>query len=145
MLRTRVEPLALADTIRRELRESDKDLAISKIRPMAIYLERAKAPASFTAILAGIFASLALLLAAIGIYGVVYYSVSRRMNEMGVRMALGASASDVMLLVMREGLLLTAIGMALGLAGSLVVSRYLQALIYGVSQPIRSPTPWLSR
>jgi putative ABC transport system permease protein len=133
VVRTRMEPLALADTVRRELRECDRDLAISKIRPMTVYVERAKAPASFTATLAGVFASLALLLAAIGIYGVVYYSVSRRMNEMGVRIALGASAVDVMALVMREGLLLTAIGMALGLAGSFVVSRYLQSLIYEVS------------
>ena len=130
--RTRVEPLALADTIRQELRKCDPDLAISKVRPMTAYVERAKGPASFTAVLAGIFAGLALLLAGIGIYGVVYYSVSRRMHEMGVRMALGASPADVMRLVMREGLALTAVGMILGVAGSLYVSQYLQTLIYGI-------------
>ncbi len=130
--RTSVDPLALAGTIREELRKRDQDLAISKVRPMTAYMERAKAPVSFTAVLAGIFAGLALLLAAIGIYGVVYYSVSRRMHEMGVRMALGANTSDVMRLVMREGLVLTAMGMLLGLAGSLYTARYLQALIYGI-------------
>jgi predicted permease len=132
-VRARVEPLTLADTVRSELHKRDPELAITKIRPMTVYLERAKAPASFTAVLAGIFAGLALLLAAIGIYGVAYYSVSRRIHEMGVRMALGAKGSDVVLLVMREGLGLTALGMALGLISSLVVSRLLQGLIYGVS------------
>jgi predicted permease len=132
-IRTRVEPLALADTVRRELHQRDPELAITKIQPMTVYVEAAKAPASFTAVLAGIFAGLALLLAATGIYGVVYYSVSRRMHEMGVRMALGARGSDVALLVMREGLALTALGMALGVAGALAASRVLQGLIYGVS------------
>jgi putative ABC transport system permease protein len=132
-VRTRVEPLALADTVRRELHQHDPDLAISKIRPMTVYVDRAKAPASFTAVLSTIFAGLALMLAAIGIYGVVSYSVSRRMHEMGVRMALGAKGSDLVLLVMREGLALTAPGMLLGLAGSLAISRLLQGLIYGVS------------
>jgi predicted permease len=131
--RTRVDPLVLADIIRQELRKRDPDLAISKVRPMTAYMERAKAPVSFTAVLAGIFAGLALLLAAIGIYGVVYYSVSRRMHEMGVRMALGASAADVVRLVMREGLALTAVGMILGVAGSLYAAQYLQALIYGIA------------
>ncbi|HYL77998.1 MAG TPA: ABC transporter permease [Bryobacteraceae bacterium] len=132
-VRTRMEPLALVEAIRRELHKSDKDLALSKVRPMTNYIERATAPVRFTAVLAGIFAGLALLLAAVGIYGVVSYSISRRMHEMGVRMALGASASDVVRLVMGEGLLLTASGLVLGVAGALIVSRYMHSLIYGIS------------
>jgi putative ABC transport system permease protein len=133
-VRTRVEPLSLAPVIRREMQKRDRDLAISKVRPMMAYVEQAKAPASFTAVLAGIFAGLALLLAAIGIYGVIYYSVSRRMHEMGVRMALGANGGDIIRLVMSEGLVLTALGLALGLAVSLAVSSYLRSLVYGISE-----------
>jgi len=131
-VRTRVDPLTLAGPIRELLRQRDRNIAISKIRPMTTYIERAKAPANFTAVLAGIFGGLALLLAAVGIYGVVYYSVSRRMHEMGVRMALGASARDVKRLVLREGFMMTAAGMILGIAGALAVSRELQDLIYGI-------------
>jgi putative ABC transport system permease protein len=133
-VRTRVDPLSLAPVIRQELQKRDRDLAMSKVRPMAAYVEQAKAPVSFTAVLAGIFAGLALMLAAVGIYGVIYYSVSRRMNEMGVRMALGANGGDIVRLVMREGLMLTALGLALGIAVSLVVSNYLRSLVFGISE-----------
>jgi putative ABC transport system permease protein len=133
VVRTEGDPLALAGVVRNLLRERDRNLALSKVRPMTAYIERAQAPAGLTAVLAGVFAGLALLLAAVGIYGVVYYSVSRRMREMGVRMALGARRGDVLRLVMREGLLLAAIGIALGAAGAVVVARQLHGLTYGIS------------
>jgi predicted permease len=133
VVRTVRDPLALAGDIRRELRKRDPQLALSKLRPMTNYVERATAPASFTARLSVIFAVLALLLASIGIYGVIYYSVTQRTHEMGVRMALGATAADIVRLVMREGLWLTVAGMLLGLAGSVALSHYLQTLVYGIS------------
>ena len=77
--------------------------------------------------------ALALALAAIGIYGVTDYSVSRRMHEMGVRMALGATDTDILRMVMREGLILTVAGMILGVAGALAVSRQLQSFVFGIS------------
>jgi putative ABC transport system permease protein len=132
-VRARVDPVALAGPIREMLHRRDPNIAISKVRPMAAYVEKAKAPASFTAVLAGIFGGLALILAAVGIYGVVYYSVSRRIHELGVRMALGATGRDVRGLILREGLMLTAIGLLLGVAGGVVVSRELRDLIYGIS------------
>ena len=132
-VRTNIEPLALADTIRQELRKRDAGLALSKLRPMTTYVERATARARFTAVLAGAFAGLALLLAAVGIYGVISYSASRRRHEMGVRMALGASSSDILRLVMREGLVLTACGMLLGLVVAFAGAHYLQSLVYGIS------------
>jgi putative ABC transport system permease protein len=132
-VRTRLEPLALAGPIRRGLHQRDKELALSKVRPMTAYVAQATAPVSFTAALACIFGGLALLLAATGIYGVTSYAVSTRMHEMGIRMALGATSADVVRLVMREGLALTAMGMAIGVAGALFVSRALQSLIYGIS------------
>ncbi|HLK17311.1 MAG TPA: ABC transporter permease [Bryobacteraceae bacterium] len=132
-VRTRLDPLSLADTIRRALHERNRNLALAKVRTMANYVEHAAAPVRFTAVLAGIFASLALLLAAVGIYGVISYSVSRRMHEMGVRMALGATSADVLRLVMKEGLALTGGGVFLGVIGALAVSRALQSLLYGIS------------
>ena len=125
--------MALAPAVRKELARRNPTLAISNVRAMTEYVESARAPASFTALLAAIFAVLALLLAAVGIYGVISYSVSRRSQELGVRMALGASSWDLMRMVQREGLTLMAVGLVLGIAGALAVSRLLGGLLYGVS------------
>lgn len=132
-VRTRLDPLALAGTIRAELLRRDRNMALSKVRPMTAYVQRATAPARFIAVLAAAFAGLALLLAAIGIYGVVSYSVSRRMHEMGVRMALGATSAEILRLVMREAMGLASLGILLGAAAAFFVSRTLRSLIYGIS------------
>jgi putative ABC transport system permease protein len=132
-VRTRGDPQELAAAVRRELAALDKRLAVSAMQPMERYVERAAAPASFTAVLAGIFGALAVTLAAIGVYGVISYPVGRRTHELGVRMALGAIAGQVQRMVLKEGLAITAAGLLLGMAGSLALSGWLSALLFGVS------------
>ena len=132
-VRSKVDPLSLVPVLRRELRAQDKDLAIAKIRPMSVYMTQAKAPATFIAVMAGVFAALALFLAALGIYGVIHYSFSQRRRELGIRMALGASKRDLVQLVFREGIALSVIGLLFGVTASLLTSHYLQSLVYGVS------------
>jgi ABC-type antimicrobial peptide transport system permease subunit len=107
--------------------------AMGNIRPMTEHVEQAQASVALTAALAGVFGILALALAAIGIYGVTDYSVSRRMHEMGVRMALGAGSPEIMRLVMREGMALAFAGILLGTAGALFASHTLRSLIFGIS------------
>ena len=131
--RTGGDPLLLADKVRREVRALDKDLAVSKLRPMSFYFERAAAPATFTAVLAAVFGGLGLVLATVGVYSVISYSVSRRNHEMAVRMAVGAKPSDILRLVMREGLALIAGGIALGVGRAWLVTRYLQTLLFCVT------------
>ena len=118
VLRAGVEPLSLVPAFRAKLHERNPNLAMGKIRPMTGYVERARAPAGFTAVLAAIFGVLALLLAATGIYGVLNYQVSRRLPEMGIRAAVGANARDLLRLVLREGLALAAAGVVLGAAAA---------------------------
>jgi len=131
-LRTRVEPASLVPAIRKLLHDRDPNLAMAKIRPMSEYVTREAAPAGFTAALAAVFGVLALVLAASGVYGVFHYQVSRRLPEMGVRMALGASTGDILRLVMSQGLALTGLGLLLGAAGALAAARWLGSIVYGV-------------
>jgi putative ABC transport system permease protein len=133
VVRSQVEPLSLVPAIRTKLHDFSRNAAMAKVRPMAGYVAREISPLSFTAVLAAIFGALALLLAATGIYGVLNYQVLQRLPEMGIRMALGARAKDVLRLILREGLALAAAGVLLGGAGALIAARWLGALIYGVS------------
>ncbi len=132
VLRTRVLPLSLVPAIRSMLRARSKTAAMAKIRPMTEYVAREISPVSFTAVLAAIFGGLALLLAATGIYGVFNYQISQRRPEMGIRMALGATARDVLRMVLLEGSALAATGVFFGLIAAMVSTRWMGALLYGV-------------
>jgi predicted permease len=133
VVRTQGSPLALAPAIRRVLKEQAPDRAMGKVQAMTASVARDIAPAGFTAVLAAVFGGLALVLAATGIYGVLNYQVSRRMPEMGIRMAVGARASEVLRLVLSEGLWLAGVGVVLGVAGALASSQWLGSVLYGVS------------
>jgi putative ABC transport system permease protein len=132
VVRTAGDPAMLAGQVRYELNNLDKTLALSKLRPMREYVAMAMGPTRFTATLAGIFAGLALVLATVGVYGVVSYSAGQRKHEIGVRMALGANSIDILRVVLMEGLALAGFGLAAGLAASLSLSGYLVDLLFGV-------------
>lgn len=132
-IRTSGDPLSLLPTAGRALHELDKDLALSKARTMDWYVHRATTTSRFTTILASLFGGLALVLALVGLFGVVSYSVGQRGQEIAVRMALGARPIDVLTMVVREGVGLTLVGLMLGLGGALYCTRYVESLLYGVS------------
>jgi predicted permease len=132
VLRTTLPPSALAQTINRTVRDVDPTVPVARLRDMdAVFVESIRRPRLLAQLL-GAFAGLALLLAAIGTYGVLAYMVVERRREIGIRMALGADRSSVLAHVMKQGLLLTAIGIAAGLAGALGVNRLIASLLFGV-------------
>lgn len=124
---------SLVNPIRREIEAVDPDIPLSKIRVMGDYLTDARAPTQFALTLIGVFAGLALVLASVGLYGVITYSVRQRTREIGVRIAYGAPNTSVVRLVVGQGLLLTVGGLAVGLAGALVATRLVSSLFYGIS------------
>ena len=141
-VRTSGDPRALAEPVRRTLRALNPDVPIGKVLPMTAYVQRAAAPVSFNAVLAAVFGGLGLLLTAIGVYSVVSYAVSRRTQEFGVRMAIGATPAAILRMVIREGLTLTFIGVALGVGAALMLGRYLESLLFGVTP--NDPLPYVA-
>jgi putative ABC transport system permease protein len=133
LVRTTIEPLSLAGPVRNQISELDKDQAVFNIRTMAEALSRSVAARRFSMILLAVFAILALVLAAVGIYGVISYSVAQRTREVGIRMALGARTIDVIKLVVRDGLKLVLIGVGVGLAGAFALTRLMTTLLFGVT------------
>src|SRR5262245_31430954 len=133
VVNTSVEPQSMINTIRREVERLDANLPLYDVKTMSDHLRLSLFPLRAGAWVAGGFALLALLLAGLGVYGVMAYAVSQRTREFGVRMALGARGADVMRLVVRQGMWLALVGLAIGLAGALVLTRLMSSVLYGVS------------
>jgi putative ABC transport system permease protein len=132
-VRTNLDPLALQKSITAAIHAVNKDQALTDIRTVDQIKERSLANNRLQSVLLGIFAAVALLLAGIGIYGVISYSVAQRTQEIGIRSALGASRAVLLRLVLSRGLILTIVGLVLGVAGSLGLTRLMASLLYGVS------------
>src|SRR5215470_6499614 len=126
-------PSGFMDAVKREIAAVDSTVAISQVYSMEEIMGRSIASQRFNMLLVGLFAGLGLLLAGVGIYGVVSYSVAQRTNEIGIRIALGARAADVVRLILKHGLALAAIGVAIGLSASLALTRLMKGLLFGVS------------
>jgi len=129
-VRTALEPAAMASGVRDTIRKLDPELPVPAFRTIEQVLSAELSPRRFQLTLVLLFAATALLLASIGIYGVVSYSVAQRRAEMGIRMALGATASDVKWLVMRQGMAPVVAGWAAGLVGALAVGRIVRSLLF---------------
>lgn len=134
VIRTTGDPLSLIGGVRKEVNALDPDQPIAAIRPMTEWVAMSAAGARYRTILLGLFAVLAMVLAATGIYGVMSYSVAQRTQEIGVRMALGASPLDVLRLVVKQGMMLALIGIVIGLAGALALTRVMSSLLFGVTE-----------
>jgi putative ABC transport system permease protein len=132
-VRTRLDPEALAGSIRGVVASIDRDIPLYDVRPMSVLLSQATEQPRLSVTLLGGFGALALILAMLGIYGLLSYAVTERQQEIGIRLAFGATRGDVLRLIVGRGMLLTGIGMVLGLAGSFAATRWLQALLFGVS------------
>jgi putative ABC transport system permease protein len=137
VVRTDGSPTALLPSIRRKVNELDSELALAKVRTMDDYLSLNAAQPRMNAILLGVFSGVALLIAAIGIYGVLSYSVIQRTREIGLRMALGAQPRNVMRLVIGQGMIVGMIGIVAGLLGGLAMGSAVSSIVYGV--PARDP------
>ncbi len=132
-LRTAAEPETLMATVREVVREADPAVPVSQVSTMDRILSASVARERFSMMLLVLFGGVALVLAAIGVYGVISYGVSQRTNELGIRLALGAEPEDILRLVLAEGARLSLAGVGLGLMGSLLLSRVMASQLYGVS------------
>jgi putative ABC transport system permease protein len=127
------EPSSLTSSVLAEIHGLDKNLPLPEAEPMAAVYSASISARRFNTLLLSIFAGIATILAAIGIYGVISYLVTRRTHEIGVRIALGANARDILALIVGRGLLLAIFGVFIGLAGALAVTRVLAKMLFGVT------------
>ncbi len=136
------DPMAMANSVKSAIREMDKDQPVTEVKTMEQIMTESVSQPLFRMRLLGMFALLALVLASVGIYGLMSYSVSQRTGEIGVRMALGAQPADVLKLVVWNGMRLALVGITIGLAASIAFTRLMASLIFGVSA--RDPLAFVS-
>jgi putative ABC transport system permease protein len=139
VVRTATEPSAMTAAVQARIWAVDKDQPIMNLQPMRQILWQSVAAPRIYSLLLGIFAAIALVIASAGIYGVAAYAVVRRTREIGVRLAIGATPRQILTLVLREGLGLTAIGLALGAGGALALRQVISGFLFGVT-PTDGPT-----
>jgi putative ABC transport system permease protein len=126
-------PLSVLPIVKGQLKTLDADLALTRIRTGDDLVAASVAQARFRMLLLGLFATIALLLAAVGLYGVMAFSVNQRVGEIGLRMALGADRRSVMRLVLAQGMVPVAIGLVVGLAGAAALTQVMSGLLYNIS------------
>jgi putative ABC transport system permease protein len=132
VVRSDGDPATLAGLVTKEIRALDPDLPLSNVRTMSSRIEESLVRRRFSMILLGLFAGLAFVLAAIGIYGVMAYLVSQAAREMGIRIALGATPAAILGLVLRQGLIIAALGITVGIAAAMALTRLMQGLLFGI-------------
>jgi ABC-type antimicrobial peptide transport system permease subunit len=131
-VRSESDATRLAAPIRAIVASLDRDLPVTHVQSLEEVLSAARAQPRLIAVLLGLFSLASLVLACVGLYGLIAYSVGQRTQELGVRLALGASGADVVRLVVRHGVILAAAGIAVGLAASFAVTRWMAGLVYGI-------------
>jgi putative ABC transport system permease protein len=133
LVRTAVAPLSITSAVRAQIAAVDPDQPVTKVQTVNQLMDSSRSQPRFTMLLLGVFSATALILAVIGIYGVLSYSVAQRRQEFGIRLALGAERADILRLVVRQGLILAITGIAIGLVAALFFTSLMSSLLYKVA------------
>jgi putative ABC transport system permease protein len=133
VVRSAMDPMQLATTLQKEIRAIDPDQPVADIRTLDAVVAKSIERPRFDTLLLGVFAAVALVLASVGLYGVMNYSATQRTHEIGIRMALGATKADILRLVVGNGMLLTFLGIAIGVVAASGLTRVMQSFLFGIS------------